>query len=254
MIYVLAAALLLAASTHCSSVSAQQVEFNLEDTLTIGETDVPYRLDLVMSAVAQTRIGVEALLDLRVLQKNLPDIVSGEPISDDCGSRTELTELAVEAEDDVVSVTGLIDAKFFECERTSETGFQRGAPTDQLKMGFSAAASALLREKCITFELVDVAVNPLQQVEDRALSEDLQAVRVILLEVAGRFLEERPLCLSELPPELASLDPVYESGGPREIGDGGLGVYVSGSIDVTTTTILEILRVLQSEEVIPGPP
>jgi hypothetical protein len=96
-------------------------------------------------------------------------------------------------------------------------------------------------------------VNPLQQVEDRALTEDLQAVRVILLEVAGRFLEERPLC-PELPPELASLDPVYESGGPREIEDGGLGLYLSGSIDVSTTTILDILRVLQSEGIIPGPP
>jgi hypothetical protein len=164
-----------------------------------------------------------------------------------------LTELAAEAEGDVVSVTGLIDAQFFECERTSETGFQRGAPTDKLQLEFSASASGRLREKCITFELVDLAVNPLQHVEDRALTEDLEAVRVIFLEVAGRFLEERPLC-PELPPELASLDPVYESGGPREIGDGGLGVYVSGSIDVTTTTILEILRVLQSEEVIPGPP
>jgi hypothetical protein len=249
-----AAAFLLAAWTVGPAASAQQVEFDLEETLTVGETEVvSYRLDFVMSAVARTRIGVEALLDLREIQRRLPSIVSGEPVSDDCGSRTDLIDLAVEAEGDVVSVSGLIETQLFECERTSETGFQRGAPTDMLQLGLSASASAHLREKCITFELVDLAVNPLQQVEDRALTEDFQAVRVILLEVAGRFLEERPFC-PELPPELASLDPVYESGGPREIEDGGLGLYVSGSIDVSTTTILDILRVLQSEGIIPGPP
>jgi hypothetical protein len=206
-----------------------------------------------MSAVARTRIGVEALLDLRDFQRRLPGIVSGEPVSDDCGSRTDLIELAVEAEGEVVSVTGVIDTQLFECERTSETGFQRGAPTDELRLGFSAVASARLHEKCITFELIDLAVKPQQQVADRVLTEDLETVRLILLEVAGRFLEERPLC-PELPPELASLDPVYESGGPREIEDGGLGLYVIGSIDVSTTTILDILRVLQSVGIIPGAP
>jgi hypothetical protein len=229
------------------------VEFDLEETLTIGGTEVPYRLDLVMRSVAQTRLGVEALLDLRDLQLRLPGIVSGEPVSDACGSRTDLIELDVEAEGEVVSVTGLIETQFFECERTSETGFQRGAPTDKLRLGFSATASARLREKCITFELLDLAVNRLQEAEDRALTEDFQAMRVILLEVAGRFLEERPLC-PELPPELASLDPVYESGGPREIDDGGLGLYLNGSIDVSTTTILDILRVLQGEGIIFGAP
>jgi hypothetical protein len=253
MSYSRAAALVLAGWTFCSGASAQQVEFDLEETITVGGTEVPYRLDLIMSAIAQTRIGVEALLDLRDFQLRLPGIVSGEPVYDDCGNRTDLIELAVEAEGDVVSVTGLIETQFFECDRTSETDFRRGAPTDKLRLGFSATASARLHETCITFELLDFAVNRLEEVKDLALTEDLQAMRVILLEVAGRFLEERPLC-PELPPELASLDPVYESGGPREIEDGGLGLYLNGSFDVSTTTTLDILRVLQGEGIIFGAP
>ena len=74
------------------------------------------------------------------------------------------------------------------------------------------------------------------------------------MNVAGRFLEERPFC-PELPPELASLDPVYEVGGPREIEDGGLGLYVDGSIDVSTGTILNISALGIAEQgIIPGPP
>jgi hypothetical protein len=253
MSYSRAAALLLVGCTIGSVASAQQVEFDLEDTLTVGGTEVPYRLGLIMSAVAPTRLGVEALLDLRDFQLRLPGIISREPVSDDCGSRILVIELAVDAEVDVVSVTGLIETQFFECERTSETGFQRGAPTDRLSLGFSATASARLHEKCITFELLDLAVTPLQEIEDRNLTEDLQAMRVILLEVAGRFLEERPLC-PELPPELASLDPVYDSGGPREIEDGGLGLHLNGSMDVSTTTILNILRVLQGAGIVFGAP
>ena len=253
MRYALAAPFLLAASALCSAASAQQVEFDLENTLTLGETEIRYRLDLVMTAVAPTRLAVEALLDLRDFQQRLPGLLAGEPVAEGCGSRTDLTDLSVKAEGDVVSITGLIDTQFFECERTSETGFERGAAKDRAELVFSASASASLRGKCITFALTDLALSPLQQVEDPVLAEDLQAVKVILLDVAGRFLEERPFC-PELPPELASLDPVYEVGGPREIEDGGLGLYVDGSIDVSTGTILDILWVLQSEGIIPGPP
>ena len=58
MRYALAAPFLLAASALCSAASAQQVEFDLENTLTLGETEIRYRLDLVMTAVAPTRLAV----------------------------------------------------------------------------------------------------------------------------------------------------------------------------------------------------
>lgn len=249
-----AAAFLFAVSTFCSAAVAQQVEFDLEDVLTVGETEVAYGLDLVMTAASPTRIDLEALLDMRDFQKRLPGLLAEFRISDDCGSRTDLTEISVEAEGDIVAVTGLIDRRSFECNRINETDFRRGAATDRLEVAVAVAASAGLSGKCLTFELVDLSVDFADSGEDQDFpSEDLEALRLILLQVAGRFLGESPLC-PELPPEIASLDPVFESGGPREIENGGLGLYIDGSVDVSTTTMLDLLRVLQEEEVIPGPP
>ncbi len=248
------AALLFAASTCCSAALAQQVEFELDDVLIVGETEVAYGLDLILTADSPTRIGLEALLDLRDFQKRLPGLLAEASISDDCGGRTDLTGISVEAEGDVVAVTGLIDRQSFECNRINETDFRRGAETERLEVAFGAAASASLSGRCLTFELVDLSVDLADSVEDpESPGEDLEGLRVILLEVARRFLGERPLC-PELPPEIASLDPVFESGGPREIENGGFGLYIDGSVDVSTTTMIGLLRVLQKEDIIPGPP
>jgi len=248
------AALLFAASTYGSVALAQQVEFDLKDVVTMGETEVGDGLNLIMTATSPTRIALEALLDLRGFQKRLPGLLAEARISDDCGSRTDLTEISVEAEGDVLAVTGLIARQSFECNRINETDFRRGAALDRLEVAVGAAASAGLSGKCLTFELVDLSVEFANSAEDLDFpSEDLDALRMILLQVAGRFLRDRPFC-PELPPEIASLDPVFEAGGPREIENGGLGLYINGSIDVSTSTMLDLLRVLQEEEVIPGPP
>lgn len=254
MIFARTASAMVAATAFCSIACAQQVEFDLTDTITFGDTDIDYRLDIVMSAVTPTRVGVVALLDLRSFQDRLPDLIAEEPVSDGCGSRTDLTSLAVEVDGEVISLVGELNTQFFECTRTDEANFRRGTPTDRWQLGFDASASARLEGTCLTIKLEDMVVRQLAEVEERdGLAEDLDALRVILVEFAGKFLEKRPLC-PELPDELGSLDPVYKSGGPREIGDRGLGFYIDGSIDVSTTTILSVLRILQREEVIPGPP
>jgi len=53
---------------------------------------------------------------------------------------------------------------------------------------------------------------------------------------------------------LVSLDPKYDQGDPQEIGDGHIGAMLEGSVDVRTSTILDILTVFQIEGVLPGRP
>ncbi len=237
-----------------SHTAAQQAEFDIEDTLVVGATEIDYGLNLVMTAVSPTRVGVEAALDFSDLQTRLPGLLSEEPILDSCGSRTDLSEFVVEAQGEIVSLSGKLDTQFFECTKTRENVFARGEPTDRWIFGFSASATARFSDKCVTYELVDAVVQPLEQLRDiEGFVEDVEALRVILLEVAGRFLSQRPFCPA-FPEEFEPLDPVYESGGPREIGDGGLGAYLKGSIDTSTATIIGILHVLQEEGVVPGPP
>lgn len=249
-----AAALALTASALISPACAQQVEFELTETISFGDLEINYRLDLILEVLAPTRVGLVALLDLRDFQARLPDLIKEQPVSDGCGSRTDLTELAVEAREDVISLVGKLNTQRYECIRTDENNFQRGAPTDTWKLGFDASASASLEGTCLTLEIVDMVVEPLEEIEDAGeLAEDLNALRVLLIDFANAFLEKRPLC-PEMPAELASLAPVYNSGGPQEVEEGGLGVHIDGSIDVSTTTILSVLRVLQRESIIPAPP
>ncbi len=237
-----------------SASVAQEAEFDIDDTLIVGTTEIEYGLSVVMTAVSPTRVGVEAVLDFSDLQARLPDLLAEEPISDTCGSRTELSEFMIDVQGEVVSLSGKLDTQFYECTKTRENIFARGEPTDRWIFGFSASATARFSEKCVTYELVDAVVQPLEHLRDiEGFVEDVEALRAILLEVAGRFLRERPFCPA-FPEEFEPLDPVYKAGGPREIGDGGLGAYLKGSIDTSTTTIIGILQVLQEEGVIPGPP
>lgn len=245
-------ALVLLAAGY-SSV-AQQVDFNLDETLTMRDTEIAFQLDLGLSAVSPTRVRVDALLDLRDLQQRLPELLAGEPVSDGCGNSTVLEEFALMARDSIVGVSGTLQSRFYECSRTSETGFQRGELKTELGLGFTGEATTDIAENCVVFSLGELDVRPLKDIaEGTEDSENLAAARTLLLEAVNLILADSPLCL-ELPPELASLDPHFDSAGPREIGEGGFGVELRGSVDVSTQTILAILRVLQSEGAIPGPP
>ncbi len=237
-----------------SPSTAQVAEFDIKDTLVVGTTEIDYGLNVIMTAVSPTRVGIEAVLDFSDLQARLPDLFADEPISDTCGTRTDLSEFVVEAQGEIISLRGKLDTQFFECTKTNENVFVRGKPMDRWIFDFSSSATARFSEKCVTYEIVDATVQPLEHLRDiEGFVEDVEALRSILLEVAGRFLSERPFCPA-FPEEFEPLDPVYETGGPREIGEGGLGAFLRGSIDTSTTTIIGILRVLQEEEVIPGPP
>ncbi|MCG7522091.1 hypothetical protein [Ruegeria sp. Ofav3-42] len=66
--------------------------------------------------------------------------------------------------------------------------------------------------------------------------------RALILEKGGEVLAENPIC-----PELAGLDPNFSSGGIREIGEGGIGAALSGSVDTSSTTLLELVALLQDK-------
>lgn len=234
--------------------SANPVEFNLASKLPVGETEISYAVDLSLTAKGPTRIRANVLLDLRDLQKRLPEIATAAPLLELCGFRTILTELSLDAKGDVFSVAGELRSQFFKYTRLSDIDFQRGELQESIDIGLSGTYSVSLRNKCAVFEVVDLKLVSLDQTANsRQRSYKLEKAKSLLLESIGLILEENPFCPS-LPPELASLDPIYESGSPREIGDGGLGVAMVGSVDVSPSTILDIVKVLQREGQIPGPP
>jgi hypothetical protein len=232
--------------------SAQQVELQLEDTLTVRDAEIRYALDLDLSAMSSTRVDVQAVLDLRDLQERLPSLMADATLVDGCANELVVRDVALTARDSIAGLSGSIRARVYRCERESESAFRRGDLLAETTLRFTAEATTDIQENCAVFRVAHLDMRRPTNTE-AGDSENLEAARALVLEAANLILADTPLCL-DLPPELASLDPRFSSAGPQVIGDGGFGIALSGSIDVSARTILDILRVLQSEGAVPGPP
>lgn len=245
---------LVAVLVGVRSPSAQQVSFVIDAALPVRDEKLPYKLDLNLTAVAPTRIGVGALLDLREIQEVIPERLADSAFIDNCGLQVILDDLDLEVEGDALDLDGSVNITTFECNRTSELNFQRGDQKKTFSANINTEASVELRENCAYFKLIDLTLTAPETQREQLLEDDtLESVKELMLAAVALILNDTPLC-PELPAELASLDPVYENGGPKEIGEGGLGVLLDGSVDVSPSTILDILTVLQRQELIPGPP
>jgi hypothetical protein len=232
--------------------SGQQVELQLEDTLTVRNAEIRYALDLDLSAMSATRVNVQAVLDLRDLQERFPSLMADTTLLDGCANQLTVRDAALTARDSVAGLSGSILARVYRCERQSESAFRRGELVVETTLRFVAEATTDIRDNCAVFHVGHLDMRRATALE-AGESENLEAARALVLEAANLILADTPLCL-DLPPELASLDPRFSSAGPQVIGDGGFGIALRGSIDVSARTILDILRVLQSEGAVPGPP
>lgn len=234
--------------------SRPSASFRIDETLTFREQELPYGLDLRLSAVAKTRIGAEAILDLRELQPLLPDLLADTVLMDSCGTRLTLKGLKAEAEGANVIATGALELDTFTCDRTAPGTWERG-PLESSEAGNARfVASAELIGECVTFRLIDVTRDPPLPVRDVETGGGrTEAIKVLLLEAVGLLLEDIPLC-PELPDELDLLEPHFYRGQPQEVGEGGIGVALDGSIDVSTTTLIAVLGLLQEKGILPPRP
>lgn len=230
------------------------VTFRFDQRLETLEPPVPYRLDLGMSAVAPTRIGLRARLDLSALQERLPELVEGALLVDDCSRRIELRGLETIAQAKSLVALARLEARSFTCERTGDSAWQRGALEHSEEVDVRAEVSASLSDNCAVFELIDIARDPpLPVISEGRQGARTQAARTLFIDAVDALLKDRPLC-PDLPEELRVLDPQFSTGGPVEIGNGGLGFGLEGSVDLSTGTMIAILTLLQERGVLPPRP
>ena len=242
----------LCLSAHASH--AEQVDFKISETLNAGDFELPYTLDMELNAVAPTRVSVDALLDLRDIQTILPERLADSALIDNCGVQVKLDDLSILASDNVITLESLLGVKRFDCGRVSQQDFRRGNELGAFSAILSADVSVELKDNCAYLKIPDLTLASPEATRDGLLKENtLSEAKSFLLAAIDLVLSETPLC-PELPEELASLDPSYDTGGPREIDDGGLGVSLSGSLDVSPSTIIDILIALQRGGKIPPSP
>ena len=247
-------ALASAAILFATPAASKEVELKFTQTLDIRETEVPYELQVRLTENAPARLGVDALVDLIAAQKALSGAMAGYVIVDTCFASVRVDRLEVLAEKDAFAFSGAMTAEIYRCEFEGLQPTHRGERLLSQAIAVGLVASVEVQGNCAVFHLEDIEVE-----QDGSLKLDDEQKELIartgdLLRVASEeLMAKNPIC-PKLPAELESLDPQYDAGGTREIGNGGAGVYLRGSIDVSTGTILSILSVLQQEGVIPDAP
>ncbi|MGI1661768.1 hypothetical protein ACRDNQ_05975 [Palleronia sp. KMU-117] len=236
------------------SASQDRLEVRVDDTLGIRGREIAYGLDIGLAVAGPTRIGVATALDLRDLQAQLPDLLAGEILVETCGGGVTLDRLEIEGRGATLVARATLDVTTYDCVRTGPGTWERSALLNADAIGVRADMSTEVVENCIVFRLLDLERDPpgvFAQMDTG--SGRAQAARALLLEAVGLLLEDSPLC-PQLPAELAVLDPRFDRGAPQEVGEGGVGVRVDGSIEVGPQSVVDLLRLLQERKAEPPPP
>lgn len=197
---------------------------------------VPFTVYSGLEESSPTRLRLRAFMDLRGLQEKAPEILTG-PLEESCKRQIYLEIRDVTAIDDTVKVEGSARAQFTRCNRHEEPGIRYfGATVDAV-----AAAKAEVKGQCLTFSIESVDLSPRGFIGAVSNLFGLtNRINEAVLEKGGEFLANHPVC-PPLPEEFTVLDPIYESGGTREIAPGGMGAAVVGSADVSAETIVKVL-------------
>lgn len=245
---------LLALTMLAPQVSANEVDLTFDSDLTVLDRKISYNLSLRLAERGPTRIGTEALLDLTNLQSTLPGIVNGHALVDLCTLRAEIRGMDLAAQGGNFVFSGTLAADMYSCARDGLTATDRGPLVLSQDMTLTVTAGVRVEDNCVTLNLADMAIDLTGAVQlTDAQKQASEKAGDLLVAVVERLMANHPVC-PKLPPELASLEPRYDTGGTTEIGEGGLGLSLRGSTDVSTGTILDILQVLQDRGVLPPKP
>lgn len=234
--------------------SSSGIEFRLDDAIAIRGTDVGFGVDVRLSEGGRTRMGVEAVLDLREVQRRLPELSKEIGILDLCGRTLTLERLDASVSGATLFAEGKLHLTKYLCERTAPDTWRRGGIVTEEDIGLSAGLATELVDGCVMFRVDSLAPDAAgEAVLARIARDEVLGARAILEDTARLLLETRPLC-PKLPPLIAVLDPRLEQVQPREIGEGGIGLASVGSIAVDPRSVIDVLRLLQERGSIPPAP
>jgi hypothetical protein len=219
---------------------AGRFQIKLTKEVPLRDIPVPFTVYSGLEEASPTRLRIRAFTDLRGLQEKAPQILTG-PLEESCKRQIYLEVRDVTAIGDTVKVEGSARAQFTRCNRREEAGIRYfGATVDAV-----AVAKAEVKGQCLTFSIENVDLNPRGFIGAVSNLFGLtNRINEAVLEKGGEFLAANPVC-PPLPEEFTVLDPIYESGGTREIAPGGMGAAVVGSADVSAETIVKVLAGLK---------
>jgi hypothetical protein len=236
------AAVDLAATVDPASY-AGDVMFRIAETFPAEGREIPFEAYLGLAPETQTRLGGKAFVDLRHLQAAVPDLLTGT-LEPSCGLGLDLRFEGVEADGDTIRAQASTDARVYRCRQRGTEEERRGMRFLTQTIDIEATLSARLDGECIVFRLDDLSLDPKGLLGGLAtLFRVTERARAAILEKARTTLTENPVC-PDLPPAIALLDPRFPEASLREIGNGGIGAALSGSVDLSAVRIVELLALV----------
>ncbi len=237
-----------------SPAVAQSVDLRVGTSQEINNAEVAFNLDVTLTAVDETRLEVDALLDLQEFQENLRAMTSGLFVLDNCGLQVELQDLQATTRGSDLTVDSAAIIRTFKCERTGDAQFTRGEVTRELPSTLTSTVGVSVQNNCAAFELSNLSLETDENFASQFANEQtLEEVNDLVVGAIDLVVQQNPICPT-LPEELSALAPTYDAGGVTEIGDGGVGVALEGTVDVSVSSILDLLSYLQAQDVLPPPP
>ncbi|AWI85252.1 hypothetical protein CEW88_16040 [Alloyangia pacifica] len=233
------------------------VMFSLAERIEAQDRALPVTAYLGLSSLGDTRLGIKAAVDLRDIQRDLPSLLSGR-LDPDCGLGIELgltqtqAEGEGEGEGDAVRARGTVKADLYRCKgRDTEKG-ARGAHLWTQLVDFDAVLGAGLTDECVGFELRELALDPRGFLGGLGTAFGItEKVRKAILDKGNAALRDTPIC-PDMPPALERLSPDFGSGGAIEIGDGGLGAALSGTVETDAERLVGLMALWQEKGFLPG--
>ena len=134
-----------------TTASAQQIDLDFDSSTEVKGVEIGYRIDLGLRAIGLTRLEIDAMLDLRDLQKKLPDLIIGQPVLALCGNDTTATDISVTAQGTDIAISGQARSVFYVCERVDATTWKRRGERTTIDFQLTIAVSAELRDNCVFF-------------------------------------------------------------------------------------------------------
>ncbi len=233
------------------AATADDVALSVRETLTAQGVQLPYAVYMRFFDVTPTRMGVDAFVDLRGIQANAPGLLS-RVLDETCKRKLAVAIADVSAKGEDLTVRGQFQAKFYRCNTKDPKIHYRKAQILGQNVNFKVTAQADVRHPCVRARLVALDLDPLGFLGSVVNLFGVTALAERLItEKAGEVLNDNPVC-PKLPSEIASLDPRFSSGGAREIGESGVGAALSGSVDTSAATLLDLVRVMKTRGVL-GP-
>ncbi len=245
---------LLAAAKNGAGIDpskyAGDIKFLLPTEVPIGEEMFNVAFYAGLSSATETRLRVNAMADLRAIQARFPELASGV-YDNSCSREVSVQVLETEAIENHVELRGTMFVRFYSCNQNA-SGEERGGLWLTQEIDAKAKVEAFVEEQCVRFSVAELELDPRGFTGIIAkLFGAIDRARAEILEQAEIYFDANPICLT-VPKELKPVSPQVTLVKALEIGEGGIGAEIQGSIDTDATTLVNLLSVMELSDIIEG--